>query len=1501
MSRWLSSIPIVIAGAPIVCALWFAYVLVQRVVTGAEKSLVPAVARTIEKEYGLEVRYTEAIPDLRKGTLSATSVEIAAPDGRSLASASALTIEFSGLDTPRTYVRVEADGAALHVVRLEDGSFELQHLLARPERKPGKVPVDVAIRDATLLYTDRGNREPRALVVRDVVANLQFLGDAGRVSARGYSESTADLRVIADWAQGKGHLTASAATLRGDAALEALRTQAGADLVEGISFSDAQGPVKLAVTWGDGRTQWITAGEATARRASYQGRSANAVRASFIAMPGGWCARGTLRAAGGSAAVAAHVQTDRSGSLLDAWIACAGPSAERLWTLIGRQEPSPVQGGFWGAVNVRGDPTAPSVLGKWGVATAEAQGRRVARLTGELVYQSGRLLALRNLNGRWRDSEVHGEALVHLRTNEVQAAARISGVALQSFAEAAEQGVSGLADVYAVIMRGGETLRVAANVTAPALRLTRPLGDGTDWSENLGVGEARLTWRDGRLGMPLGRIAGPLGLLQSSGQFESSSRELAFDFDAVGLPLDALRAHLDLRGAAYASGSLTGSLDAPRVSGRAEVYGPELAGFDAALAGGQLDYSEGVLELSDVQLRRGAALLELAGEVDFRHPDLGPLLALQISGDRIEAARVLDALNTDLPLHGPAYVLARVSGPLSDLEVSGSARIAEGALDRLALDDARVAFVYRDGEVLVSEGEARIGGGVLTGSARVGHERVEAHLDLVGAELAAVSDYLDPTTPLSGSANLAVSVHGPLAEPSVRVSGTLASPALADLRFTSGTIEGSSENGEWSGTVNLTGENRYATGQLRAYRPGARDVDASGRVFLSLDDARIFARRLAPESDSDAWRRLSKLHGQARLEFGVQGPLERPSFPFHLQVEDLFVGAREAGRFEARGTVTGEMYNIASINWDYAVGSLQASGSFTLGADIHAVVDVSNLDACLLAEIEPAYASLRGKVDVTAQVFGLAERPDIDLSVALSEFGTETANLDAGLFSLIEVREGSIRTAGAVLQKEGYVARLSGMVPFRYHPMGIPSDGELRAELTIPEQDLSGLQLFLPSLDVARTKGKLRGEPVEGSDERPIRIALFGTLESPRLEGSAYLRGEEVALKGFDESLRDLTAELRLRGSEVRLENLRGTSTSGGTFSGWAVASLDAEADGDLSGELDLDALQIRSAVGRPDERLRLTLDGSLALGGRLRRPSVSGSIAISDASLPIPTGWDESATAPKLPFDADLDIGVVFAPSTVLTTSRMEARVQGSARLERTLSLPKATASLTALDGRIRLPASRLRIEPGSRFTLAYDAQRDAPAIAAASVDMRARTNLIAVGPVGIPNEYTIDLQITGSLLEEGGLRMQASSSPPDLTEQRILALLGHQGFLDTFAGGDIEATLRNELLDIFGATVLPAFFDVVGPDIAQRVGLEALTLTYSRFEPLTLNVSKSLFDGLSASYRRSLQGIEQRYQVKLMWRLPIREQFRGTFNLGWSYDEQRVHRLSLEWGTRF
>ncbi|GMV36357.1 MAG: hypothetical protein AMXMBFR61_08650 [Fimbriimonadales bacterium] len=1501
MPRWFSIVPVLIAGAPILCALWFAYVVAQRVIEGAEARLVPAAVRTVEREYGLVVRYGDVTPDLRSGTLEATDVEVLAQDGHPIVYAPNLSLQFTGIDRPRSYVRVEADGAALHVVRLEDGSFELHRLLARPERKPSELPLDLALRNATLFYTDRGDREPRQLEVRNVSANLQILGRAGRVSARGLTDSTAEMTVNAEWTAGQGRMSAAADCLRGAEALAALRSQVGVHVADNISLSDAQGPVELSLTWGGGRTDWIAAGEAKARRVSYQGSTATDLNASFVATPRDWCARGTLRALGGSAAVAARVQTDRSGPHVDAWVSGSGPSAEQLWTLAGRKGPSPVRGSFSGAVNIRGDPAAPSVVGTWRLASAEAQGRRVTGLTGEVVYMTDKTLGLRNLNGRWRGSRVRGEAVVDLRTNEVRAAASVAGLALESFAEAAQQGLSGRADVSAVITGGDDTLRVAANFTAPALNLTRRLGEDEVWSENLGVAEARLTWRAGSLAMPLGRVSGPLGLLQSSGYYAGDTRELSFDYDVVGLPLDALRAFLDVEGSAFASGSVTGSLDAPRVIGRAEVYGPELAGFDAALLGGRFAYAEGLLQMEDVQLRRGAALVDVAGEVDFRHPDLGPLLALQVSGDQIESARVLEALNTDVPLRGLASVLARISGPLSDVEVAGSARVAEGVLDRLALDEARAAFRYGGGELEVSEAEARVGGGVLRGSARIGTDAIEAHLDLIGADLAAVNGYLDPATPLSGTADLTATVHGSLTEPSFTLSGRLHDPAVADLRFTSGTLDGRSEGGEWSGSLRLTHENRSAVAELRAYRLSDRSVDATGAVTLSLDDARFFARRLVPESDSDTWRRLSKLHGLAHLSIGLQGDVKRPSLPFDLQIDDLIVGTREAGRLEARGTATDEMYNFDAINWNSSVGTLQGAGSFTRGADIRAVIDVSNLDAGLLAELDPAFASVHGHVDLTAQMSGDSQRPDVDLTVALTDFGTEKASLDAALFSLIEVRDGSIRTDGAVLQKEGYVARLSGRVPFRYDPFGIPSDGELQASLTIPEQDLAGLRVFLPALDAERTKGKLYGEQVEGSGARPIRIALSGTLDNPRLDGSAYLSGEEVALQGFDESLRDLTAEVRLRGDEIRLESLKGTTASGGAFSAWAAANLDDEADGALSGELQLDELQVRSTVGRPDEHLRMILDGSLAFGGRLRRPSVNGTIAISDASLPIPAGWDQSATAPKLPFDADLDIGVVFAPSTVLTTSRMEARVQGAARLERTLSLPKATASLTALDGRIRLPASRLRIEPGSRFSLTYDAQRDGPAIAAANVDMRARTQLTAAGPIGIPNEYTIDLHITGSLLEEGGLRMNATSSPPDLTEQRILALLGHQGFLDTFAGGDIEGTLRNELMNIFGATVLPAFFDVVGPGIAQSVGLEALTLTYSRFEPLTLNVSKSLFDGLSASYRRSLQGIEQRYQVKLMWRLPIREQFRGTFNLGWSYDEQRVHRLSLEWGTRF
>jgi hypothetical protein len=187
--------------------------------------------------------------------------------------------------------------------------------------------------------------------------------------------------------------------------------------------------------------------------------------------------------------------------------------------------------------------------------------------------------------------------------------------------------------------------------------------------------------------------------------------------------------------------------------------------------------------------------------------------------------------------------------------------------------------------------------------------------------------------------------------------------------------------------------------------------------------------------------------------------------------------------------------------------------------------------------------------------------------------------------------------------------------------------------------------------------------------------------------------------------------------------------------------------------------------------------------------------------------------------------------------------------------------------------------------------------------VDLIGRTQVTAQSFTGIVERYDITLTIRGDLLSENGLQLRAQSDPPDLSSDRILAILGQGDVFANRTGENFRADrqLQSALLGL----ALPYFAGSLTEQFASRLGLDYLNVEYNQFDQFSLTAAITLGRDLVISGRRQisspLPGERLKYDLRLSYRPPFRSRAlrRFTFSLG--TDQDRPWKVSVEYGIKF
>ena len=839
-------------------------------------------------------------------------------------------------------------------------------------------------------------------------------------------------------------------------------------------------------------------------------------------------------------------------------------------------------------------------------------------------------------------------------------------------------------------------------------------------------------------------------------------------FAGSGLPLAAGRVSV------FGLGNLSrpsfhGSIDLDR--GRA--LGLPIGGWvDVGFTGRTLEIRDGIAALGQTYGRLGGRIDDIGG-AGFRY-DLDAGVRLGDLGSLIS--------DLHLPLRyadGSFAARVRIAGNAAGPSVNGTVDAPEGSYNGLAFRDAGGLLSVAPGAgIRFEDGRVTVGSTHATFGASIGGRALGIEVASPAANLADFDDYFDTGEMLAGTGALSFR----FANDGRRTtsSGRIELSGARVRRFPLGTVDANwsaGSGGSIAADLSIAGPAGglhaagtiapAAGGPVRALLQARYDaaVDATGidlgtylpaagftYPILGRVDGRGPGRRHLP-----AARDRRPRVGRGRADRPVPGGIGRSDHPrgrrAHLDrlgcgrsgLRQLHRG--RAGRLGPHRPVVAAIH--ASVP-DLAAAARQVAP--------HKPPDVAGaLESDVLISGTLAKPRLAAGFDLTRPRYGqlLVQRIVGDLD---SDF--HSVKLDSAEFVL---NHGS--------------AVIAGSIPFALNPAGLgPPDAPLSLTADARSVDLAALAPLLPG-----TGTKLTGT-VDG------HLEVDGTVRTPRILGSVSLTQGSYVSNLETSPIRNVSGQLVFAGTSVALQALHAQVGAG---------SIDAD------GRLDL------GFSGAPNEGYAInitakgaqldlpsfgsgTLDGTAQLVSGPRFPTLSGAVALSNATIPFAAIF-RAAGAPggsRQPPARRRSIWGSTSPASAqnvrIKSAIIDVGATGNITLTGTLRAPRAQGTFTANRGGVFSTYQRLfRIQDA---TVTFDpSQGIVPNLdlhATAHVDNPdpdpARNAIgsadITVAVTGPANGYTISY-----------------ASQPSYTQAQIIALLVDLPVLGSLNFGATQAaTLR-------------------------------------------------------------------------------------------------------------
>ncbi|MBI3722166.1 MAG: translocation/assembly module TamB domain-containing protein [Fimbriimonas ginsengisoli] len=1143
----------------------------------------------------------------------------------------------------------------------------------------------------------------------------------------------------------------------------------------------------------------------------------------------------------------------------------------------------------------------------------EAQFQKVT-VAGEIVDHpllrgrlAGGTLPVRLLGGGWDGSQLKGFARIDVATHRLSGALASEWSNLGRLAtRMGAPSVKGLGAFAATL--GGTTAGPEAD-----LRLVGRGSIAMKGRTVLGDLQGAGRWRNGELAIDRGLIESPEGALTLSGKVDKVGK-LDASVRASGLALDAL--DTELSGTGAFQGRLVGTLGQPRLEGRAEVYGGSVQRWSIPFAAANILLDRKTLVVKRMRGLNGAG--EIAGNLQL------DLKSTHLAGSFTGRDLLLQDLFPDAEIAGAVQVdQASLSGRLDDPQlvahVWGDTLIARNLTADRA--DARVRFDR--GMWTLDRADLQLGQGSLSANGSYDTKQRSGTLVAVGNELGLANlASLGLRAPVDGTATGSVALSfGADGITTAVGQGQVGGVALNGTALGEGRWSLATQGPSVVGSLTLGFLDRYVEVKDVAFDREAQTIAGDLDVYnWKLAD---LYKSIEPSLDSISQPlrdRLQGLAGTLSAHAQVSGPWRAPDFAItSVQAEGLALYERPFGSLTASITRKHGVWSLDDVDLTHGESRLKVNGTIVPGGSLDLDGEISKLKLDDLAVLDERLADLSGVADVSFVAKGPVASPDIRASFRsdrLAVGGAEGQRTElALLLDSIHVTESSMGADGrpqggieaeGVFKYKGIAGRLDAQVPFAY-PLTIPEGQPIEGRVRVAE-DLAWLHDFYPGIDAGRTLGRVAGE-----------VRVSGPIDALTASGTLEAQAQSLAFTSAQTSIRNATAKLTIKDRELVLD-AQGESSMGGSanvalkatlsdlnqlvraaFSGRAVEPLATGPTGGLTAN----KWRVSEHGGKDGGSIDATVEADLKLAGGEQGPLVSGTVRLENVQALLPSQSEGGVLRGGPDEGAFLDVDLSLGNRASVRSSTAQLSLFGRGKLAGRIGRPRLDSALHVASGTIRLPAGRIQLEPGGTIGLQYRVIDEDEAAAQLPVNLEGQTKLTAIRFGDTAERYDIRLKITGDLLKEGDLKITASSDPPDLSSDRILALLGEAGALESIRSDAPRGEPERQIREALTGFALPVVFEPVTARLASSLGLEYLSLEYNQYDLATVALTKTLAKRLSFEARRQVSdppiGFRQHYDYKLVYRLPFRTGRNSRVGLSVGTDQDRPWKLAVEYGLRF
>jgi autotransporter translocation and assembly factor TamB len=1144
------------------------------------------------------------------------------------------------------------------------------------------------------------------------------------------------------------------------------------------------------------------------------------------------------------------------------------------------------QGQFDGMLSYLGAKTY-NVDGQVRAQSATWSGEQLHSTSGNLHLSSDRF-AIHQLSAFWMKSPLHGDFNMSLSSQKIDGFAGIQNLSLSTVSNRFKgPSVKGFANAQVVISgdAGHPIVDLRAEGTASANIYA---------SQRIYLGAVEFAghYSEGRLRIQRLAAAGPNGVFVANGIYNYKKDNL--NIIAVGNGVDLASFNDQIQGTGIFQIHLKGKPSAPVASGRTEIIGAEIMNQSIPFAAGTIRWDRNGLFVRDLLLTKGAT--RASGYLSWNAYDQ------QLDGElRVQDVLLSDWIKSNASGSiniGGATISGTLSQPIARIHGTGNSLVLGG----VRIDQAGFSIVAMLDKVILRSLRLQTGEGKATASGYLDFTpaRGEIQGEAKGIPVGRLLALLPESFVVDGSVDghFHASFNGAeLTE--------LSSEGNADKISLNGVFLGSGpwsikkDGPEWAGYVMVGQIERFIEIPNLRYNPQTRSLNGSITAFqLSANNLFTAFKRYLPSESSELSTRLDNLEGDISLNASFDGSVDDPTVDITVaQANHLNLGGQDLGDIELKAKRADHKWHLANLSWTCADGFGKIAGEVDERGTIDLDGDLQRIPHRLLSVILPNSKPISGYSDLAFHVVGRSSSPEITASWKATNIGVQdstVAQSDRVVFDLnlvsMKIEEGSISAKGQFFYK-GIYGDVAALIPFRY-PLEISRTAPFNVMLSLSHRSIEEFAEFAPWIDAKKTAGFIDGQ-----------LAMTGSINNPEVKGNLSIDCPQWTMQNLDTALKDLKVNVLWEGRQVDV-SVKAKSSKGGDFAAsGSIANLDPLQVVDdfqqvlssrISGTIVTNSLHLSQNSGKKGSAA-LTANGKAELTGTLRSPLIAGKFDITDANGVAPTLVTASEEKEAPTINPRFDLSFDVAPGAKAKASNAEVVMLGSGTLSGTLYRPKVQSNFTVMKGTLKLPNARINLEEGGLMRFSYEIDRDGIPDPRLDVNLAGQTTITALRFGTTLERYSISLQIQGNLMKEGNMKVIAQSDPPDLSQDRIMAILGQ---------GDLFEGLAQWNQSTLTSYAVPVVFDAIGQKIAMGLGLEYLSIEYDLFQRTTITAARTLGGGFTLMGSRQITPStfgRDLFEIRLTYRLPFKNETLRSFMIGAGADQDRPWKFSIEFGRRF